>query len=67
MYSGKIYDWQTQKAKSHGAKMYSNYAIELGLMAKSNNSVFLTPEGLKFVIQMQLHKSLNLIDYISVN
>lgn len=67
VYSGKMYDWQTQKAKSHGAKMYSNYAIDLGLMAKNDRSVFLTPEGLKFVIQIQLHKSLKLINYISVN
>ncbi len=67
VYSGKIYDWQSQKAKSHGAKMYSNYAIDLGLMAKNDKNVFLTPEGLKFVVQMQLHKSLKLIDYMSIN
>lgn len=67
IYSGKIYDWQTDKAKMHGAKMYSNYSIDLGLMAKTDTSVFLTPEGLKFVIQMQLHKSLKLMNYITVN
>lgn len=66
IYSGKIYDWQTQKAKSNGAKMYSNYAIDLGLMAKNDKNVYLTPEGLKFVVQMQLHKSLKLIDYMSI-
>lgn len=67
IYSGKIYDWQTPKAKYNGTNMYSNYAIELGLMAKTDKSVFLTPEGLKFVIQMQLHKSLKLINTMSVN
>lgn len=66
-YSGKIYDWQTQKAKRHGAKMYSNYAIDLGLIAKTDASVFLTPEGFKFVVQMQLHKSLKLIKNLVVN
>lgn len=67
IYSGKIYDWQSEKAKRHGAKMYSNYAIDLGLMAKSDKNVFLTPEGFKFVIQMQLHKSLKLMNHLTVN
>jgi hypothetical protein len=62
----KIYDWQTDKAKFHGAKMYSNYAIELGLVAKTDNHIYLTPEGFKFVIQMQLHKSLKLMDNLVV-
>ena len=66
-YCGKIYDWQTEKAQKHGAKMYSNYAIDLGLMAKSNNNVFLTPDGFKFVVQLQLHKSLKLMNHLVVN
>ena len=67
IYSGKLYDWQTEKEQKHGAKMYSNYAIDLGLIAKSNNNVFLTPDGFKFVIQLQLHKSLKLMDNLVVN
>lgn len=66
-YSGKIYDWQSEKAKKHGAKMYSNYAIDLGLLAKTDASVFLTPEGFKFVIQMQLHKSLKLMNCFTMS
>jgi hypothetical protein len=65
-YSGKIYDWQTEKAQKYGAKMYSNYAVDLGLMAKSDNNVYLTPDGFKFVIQLQLHKSLKLMDNLVV-
>ena len=66
-HSGKVYDWNTEKSKFHGAKMYSNYAIDLGLVAKTHNNVYLTPEGFKFVIQMQLHKSLKLMDNLIVN
>ena len=51
----------------YGAKMYSNYAIDLGLLAKNDTSVYLTPEGFKFVIQMQLHKSLKLMNFLSIN
>jgi hypothetical protein len=65
-YSGKIYDWQTQKAQSNGTKMYSNYAVDLGLLAKNDQHVYLTPDGFKFVIQMQLHKSLKLMNNLTV-
>ena len=67
LYSGKIYDWQTAKAQKHGTRMYSNYAIDLGLVAKSNDNVYLTPVGFKFVIQLQLHKSLKLMNNLVVN
>jgi len=39
VYSGKVHDWQTEKAQKYGAKMYSNYAIDLGLMAKTENKI----------------------------
>ena len=42
-------------------------AIGLGLLAKNDTSVYLTPEGFKFVIQMQLHKSLKLMNYLNIN
>ena len=67
IYSGKSLEWQTPRAKMYGAKMYSNYAIDLGLLAKNDASVYLTPEGFKFVIQMQLHKSLKLMNYLNIN
>ncbi|MDR1895804.1 MAG: hypothetical protein LBR10_03335 [Prevotellaceae bacterium] len=67
VYSGKTYDWQTEKAQRHGAKMYSNYAADLGLMAKTDKNVYLTPVGFKFVIQLQLHKSLRLMNSLTVN
>jgi hypothetical protein len=65
-YSGKIYDWKTAKAKFNGTKMYSNYAVDLGLLAKNDERVYLTPDGFKFVIQMQLHKSIKLMNNLSV-
>lgn len=67
IYSGKSLEWQTNTAKMYGAKMYSNYAIDLGLLAKNDTSIYLTPEGIKFVVQMQLHKSLKLMNYFNLN
>lgn len=59
-YAGKHFDWKTDKAKYSGTRMYSNYAVDLGLLAKTDNAVYLTPEGVRFTIQMQLHKSLKM-------
>lgn len=64
VYSGKDLDWQTNRAKKYGARMYSNYSIELGLLGRNETSFYITPEGFKFVIQMQLQKSLKLLDFI---
>jgi hypothetical protein len=65
-HSGKVFDWQTDKAKYNATRMYSNYAVDLGLLAKTNQNVYLTPEGFKFTIQMQLHKSLKLMETLRV-
>jgi hypothetical protein len=64
--SGKAFDWQTDKAKYSGTRMYSNYAVDLGLLAKTDRSVYLTPAGYKFTVQMELHRSLRLVDTLSV-
>jgi hypothetical protein len=66
-HSGKFFDWQTAKAKYSATRMYSNYAVDLGLLAKTEQSVYLTPDGFKFTIQMQLHKSLKMMDTLAVN
>lgn len=67
IYSGKSSEWQTNTAKLYGAKMYSNYAIDLGLLARNDSNVYLTPEGIKFVVQMQLHKSLKLMNFLNIS
>jgi hypothetical protein len=65
-HAGKHYDWQTEKAKYNATRMYSNYAVDLGLLAKSGDSIYLTPEGFRFTIQMQMHKSLKMMDSIKL-
>jgi len=65
-HSGKIYDWKTEKAKYSGMRMYSNYAVDLGLLAKTNNFIYVTPEGLKFTMQMQMHKGIKMIDNLKL-
>lgn len=61
-HAGKYFDWQTEKAKYNATRMYSNYAVDLGLLAKTGDAVYLTPEGFRFTVQMQLHKSLKMME-----
>lgn len=65
-YAGKYFDWQTKKAKYNATRMYTNYAVDLGLLAKSGNTIYLTPEGFRFTIQMQMHKSLKMMDSLKL-
>jgi hypothetical protein len=61
-YAGKYFEWKTPKAKYNATRMYSNYAIDLGLLAKSNDTIYLTPDGFRFTLQMQLHKSIRMAE-----
>lgn len=64
-FAGKYFDWKTPKAKYNATRMYSNYyAVDLGLLAKSGDSVYFTPDGLRFTLQLQLHKSLKMVNLL---
>jgi len=65
-HAGKYFDWQTDKAKYNATRMYTNYATDLGLLAKTHNNLYLTPEGIRFTVHMQLHKGLKLIESMKV-
>lgn len=64
--TGKLSDWSERKTAYHGTKMYSNYAVELGLLARSGETLYLTPDGIRFILLLQLHKSLKMIDIIGL-
>lgn len=63
---GKHFQWSSKKTCLHGTKMYSNYAIELGLLGKFTNRLFLTPEGFRFILLLQLHKGIKVVDAITM-
>lgn len=64
--TGKLSEWSEAKTAYHGTRMYSNYAIELGLLGRSGDSLYLTPDGIRFILLLQLHKSLKLIDVVGL-
>lgn len=66
LHAGKFFDWRTDKAKYNATRMYTNYAADLGLIAKTDNNLYLTPEGIRFTVQMQLHKGLKLVESMKI-
>jgi hypothetical protein len=62
--AGLHFRWDKDKGREKGVRMYSNYAIELGLLGKIGNGYFVTPSGLKFVLLLGMHKSLRFIETI---
>jgi hypothetical protein len=65
-HAGKYFDWKTNKAKYNATRMYTNYATDLGLLGKTNDNIYLTPEGIRFTVQMQLHKGLKLVESMKI-
>ena len=61
---GKRNDWKAQRSMMYGVRMFSNYAIELGLLAKADKRFLITPEGIRFVLLLQLHKGIAMVDAV---
>lgn len=59
---GKQMEWKSPKAMMHGVEMFSNYAVELGLLAKADRQFLITPDGIRFVLLLQLHKGIAMVD-----
>ncbi|MBI1925303.1 hypothetical protein HYR99_13760 [Candidatus Poribacteria bacterium] len=61
--TGKQSEW-AEKASREAFIMYSNYGIELGLLAKMERSYYITPAGIRFILLLELNKSILLVDSI---
>jgi hypothetical protein len=58
---GKTNTWQSDKARTTATYIFSNYSCELNLLVKVNNSFYLTPDGIKAILLLQLNRSIKLI------
>jgi predicted transcriptional regulator len=65
--SGKHFEWSTKKTTLDGTKMYSNYATELGLIGRIGDKFYITPDGVKFILLLQLHKSIKVVDALGIS
>lgn len=59
--TGKQSEW-AEKASREAFIMYSNYGIELGLLAKVGRNYYITPAGIKFIMLLGLNKSILFIN-----
>jgi hypothetical protein len=59
---GKWRIWKTEKARYTATYIFSNYACELGFLAKVNNCFYITPKGIRSILLLQLNRSLRLIE-----
>lgn len=63
--SGKVKEWQAKKSLSTATYTFLNFAIDLELLGKIGQSVVITPAGFKFILMLQLHKSIEMIESLS--
>lgn len=59
---GKDQTWRTSKARETATYIFTNYACELGFLAKVNNEFYITPKGLQAILLLQLNRSIKLIE-----
>jgi hypothetical protein len=65
--SGKFFQWASKKAALDAVKMYSNYATELGLLGRIGDKFYLTPNGVRFILLLQLHKAIKMVDALQIS
>jgi hypothetical protein len=58
---GKGETWRTGRARETATYIFSNYACELGFLAKVDNHFYITPNGIRAILLLQLNRSLKLI------
>lgn len=63
--AGKDNEWQTEKSLSTATYTFLNYAIDLELLGKIGQQIIITPAGFKFILMLQLHKSIKMIEGLS--
>jgi hypothetical protein len=59
---GKESTWKTPKSRETATYIFSNYACDLQLLTKINNSFYLTPNGIQAILLLQLNRSIKLIE-----
>lgn len=61
--TGKQNEW-AKKAARDAFIMYSNYGIDLGLVAKVDRNYYITPAGIRFILLLELNKSILFVNSI---
>lgn len=65
--SGKVNEWKADKSLSTATYTFINFSIDLELLGKIGKKIVITPAGFKFILMLQLHKSIEMIESLSIN
>lgn len=65
--SGKVKEWQAKKSLSTATYTFLNFAIDLELLGRIGQQIVITPAGFRFILMLQLHKSIEMIESLSTN
>lgn len=65
--SGKVKEWQAEKSLNTATYTFLNFAIDLELLGKIGQQIVITPAGFRFILMLQLHKSIEMIESLSTN
>lgn len=60
--SGKSLEWKQARSKSTATYTFLNFAIDLGLLGKIGDRILITPSGFRFILMLQLYKSIEMIE-----
>ena len=63
--SGKKFEWQAQRAQQTATYTFLGFATELGLLGKIGKQIVITPAGFRFILMLQLHKSIEMIESLN--
>jgi hypothetical protein len=63
---GKITEWQSSRSLITATYTFLNFAIDLELLGKIGKQIVITPAGFKFILMLQLHKSIEMIETLSL-
>jgi hypothetical protein len=64
--AGKEAEWSAPRARDTATYTFLNFAIDLGLLGKVGKQIVLTPAGFRFIIALQLHKSIEMIESVYI-
>jgi len=64
--SGKVSEWQAIKSLSTATYTFLNFAIDLELLGKIGTKIVITPAGFRFILMLQLHKSIEMVESLTI-
>jgi len=62
VFGGKKNEWNSERTIQTATYTFVSFATDLELLGKIGKQIVLTPSGFKFILMLQLHKSIEMID-----